>query len=309
MNGKEMLKRIGLAGGGLLALYGGIDIARNGIRVNSAGNPTTPTPAVEPKGNVLAPTATLVPRVENPVTATVTPRATEVAGGAELTGGQFTVSGLPEKVDPKNVLVAKGPDGYGNNFVNTGFAPEVFAEPGVFKVGPEFSQAEFDKLGKSVERYNPANQAVISTQEGFWSVREGGFTVLNGNNMKIEVAGNDSEKPFSASFGGDESSHTIVVIRGLFPDKTTPKDRNRTVKITNHPAGHTLVDSYPLGAYISEGHVKQMIENAHQSYPNSGDAGSPWVRIFTLDLNTGAWAYYIQLGVNGLVVPMGSNFK
>lgn len=225
-------------------------------------------------------------------------------------GGKFTVSGLPERVDPKNVLVAKGPDGYGNNFIDTlPFGAEVFAEPGVLKVGPEFPEDKFKALGKSVERFNPANQAVISTEQGSWSVREGGFTVLNGNNMEIEVAGNDASKPFRINLGGDEINHTIVVLRGLFPDKSTPKDRNRTVKIFNHPAGHTLADSYPLGAYISSGHMKQMIENAYTSYPNNGDNGARKLSVFTIDLNTGAWALYVQPGSNGKWDLAGSNWK
>lgn len=247
-----------------------------------------------------------------PVVENTTPKQTpnETVKSPTITeGGKFTVSGLPERVDPKNVLVAKGPDGYGNNFVDTlPFGAEMFAEPGVLKFS-EISQAELDKLGKSAERFNPANQAVISTEQGSWSVRENGFTVLNGNNMEIEVAGNDTSKPFRINLGGDEVNHTIVVLRGLFPDKSTPQDRNRTVKIFNHPAGHTLADSYPLGAFISSGHMKQMIENAYTSYPNNGDSGARKMTVFTLDLNTGAWAYYGQAGINGKWDLIGSNWK
>lgn len=217
-----------------------------------------------------------------------------------LKAGEFILTGFPDRVDAVNVLAAKGADAFGNTFKNTiGLGTEmIFAEPGVLKVGPEFPQAEFTRLGRSVERYNPSNQAVIATQEGFWSVREGGFTMINGNNMRLEVAGNDGTKPFVVDLGGDEVNHWIVAIRGLFPDAKTPTDRNRTVKVSNHPAGHTLVDSYPLGAYISEGQLKQIVENAHRNYPNSGDAGSPDVRMLLIDLNTGAYSAVAQKGLN-----------
>ena len=242
--------------------------------------------------------------------ATSTPEATEVAKGAEIVDKLFSIQGIPDRVDATKVLAARGADAYGNTFTNTiGLGTEmIFADPGVLKVGPELSQVEVNSLGKSAERYNPSNQAVIATSEGFWSVREGGFTILNGNNMEIEVAGNDKAKPFKVALGGDEVNHWIVVIRGLFPDQTTPKDRNSTVKITNHPAGHTLVDSYPLGAYISEGHLKQMVKNAHNNYPNSGDAGSIYVRIFILDLNTGAYLAVVQKGLNGPWETLGRNW-
>lgn len=237
-------------------------------------------------------TVPTVKKVEPTATATAKP---------ELKGGQFKVEGLPAKVEAANVLAAHGADGYGNTFNNSiGNGTEmIFADPGVLKVGPEFPEEQLKALGKSGERFNPSNQAVIQTETGSWSVREGGFTIINGNDLTFEVAGNDKAKPFKVTLGGDEVNHTIVAIRGLFPDSKTPADRNRTVKVTQHPAAHTMFDSYPLGAYISEGHIKQVIANAFTSYPNNGDAGAKVVRMFELDLNTGAYTFVEQNGLNG----------
>lgn len=275
-------------------------IDRNGVFATEGGNPSpgsadkTPTPQ-RVRLETVIPTGV--------VTSTV-------ATKTELKAEQFILSGFPDKVDATNVLAAKGADNYGNVFTNTiGLGLNmIFADPGVLKVGPEFPEAQLKALGKSVERYNPANQAVISTETGSWSVREGGFTLINGNDMTIEVAGNDKTKSFKVALGGDETNHWIVAIRGLFPDGKTPSDRNRTVKITNHPAGHTLVDSYPLGAYISEAQLKQIVANAHSEYPNSGDAGSPVVRILGIDLNTGAYVVVEQNGSTGVWKSLGRNW-
>lgn len=275
--------------------------------------PAAPVAPEQPALKQAEPAATAAPKVEPKAEPKVEPKVNPTAEAAvknELRGDQFILSGFPERVDPANVLVAKGVDAYGTKYDNTiGKGTEmVLANPGVLKVGPEFPEDKFKALGKSVLRYNPSNQKVLTLDSESWAINEGAFTMINGNDMTFEFAGNDKTKPFKVQLGGDEISHWTVIIRGLFPDSKTPSDRNRTVKVTANPAGHTMFESYPRGSYLSEAHLKQIAVDAHTNAPNNGDAGAINFRMILIDANTGAYSIVAQKGVNGSWEALARNW-
>lgn len=207
---------------------------------------------------------------------------TRVAG-AELKVGQLTLSGFPESVDAKNVDTTKG------NFKNTiGLGSEmIIAEPGVLKVGWDFPQDQFKAAEGHIYHYDSGNQFILQTPESFVNVPEGAFAMFNGNAMTIEVAGNDTAS-FRLAVPGPVSNHNIVIIRGLYPDGSTPADRNRIAKVTGYTPGTVLYDMYPTGGFVSAEQVEQIANNALTNNPNCGAEACKTVTMYGLDVNTGA---------------------
>lgn len=215
------------------------------------------------------------------------------AEGGVFRGDVWTISGVPDKVPTDQVDRAN----LGRGFKNTlfGGSEMVLAEPGVLKVGWDFPQDQFKAAGEHIYRYDPGNQAILQTDKASWNAQEGGFAMFNGNPMVIEVGGN-GEASFRLDIGGPEANHNIVVIRGLHPDGSTPKDRNRIANLTGYTAGAVLADMYPRGGFVSQGHFEQIVENALGNNPNCGAEGCRTVRAYFLDLNTGAFAVIAKSG-------------
>ncbi|MDO8573546.1 MAG: hypothetical protein Q7R77_02235 [Candidatus Daviesbacteria bacterium] len=260
--------------GKVLRGVAGLGIVAGGIyginsRVHGEANPTT----VARVESTVTPTAT----------ATVTPKATEVAGDAEIAGNSFSIQGIPDRVDAASVDTAK------DIFKNTiGFGSGmIVAEPGVLKVGWDFPKAQFDAAEGHIYHYDSGNQFILQTPESSVNVPEGAFAMLNGNAMIIDVAGNGSAS-FHLEIPGPEANHNIVIIRGLYPDGSTPADRNRIAKLTGYTPGAVLYDMYPKGGFVSEGQVKQIAKNASTSSPNCGAEACKTVTMHELDANTGA---------------------
>lgn len=222
---------------------------------------------------------------------TATPNATEVAKGPKITGELFSIQGVPSRVDAKNVDTAKG------GFKNTiGLGSEmIIAEPGVLKVGWDFPQDQFKQAGKSIYHYDSGNQAVLQTPEGFVNVPEEAFGMLNGNAMTIDISGNSSAR-FHLEIGGPVANHNIVIVRGLYPDGSTPTDRNRIARITNYTPGAVLYDMYPRGGFVSQGQFEQIAQNALTNNPNCGAEACRTVNAYFLDLNTGAFSVIARSG-------------
>ncbi|MBU0999874.1 hypothetical protein KKE78_00560 [Patescibacteria group bacterium] len=260
----------------------------------------------EAEGFVPDPTATLVPveitatpevaATATPISevtaiATVTPKpaVTEVAGGIENVGN---FQGVPERINAADVLIADGADGYGNVFTNTiKLGSEmIIAEPGVLKVECwRFPPEQLEQFGQSALCFDSGNHYVLHTKEDSLLVPEGAFSMLNGNAMSVGITGTGSTR-FHLEIGGPVGNHNIVVIRGLFGDNSTPADRNRVARVTNHTSGAVVGDMYPRGSFVSQGQFEQIVENALVNNPNCGDEGCGTVRAYFLDLNTGAFA-------------------
>jgi len=74
-------------------------------------------------------------------------------------------------------------------------------------------------------------------------------------------------------------------------------------------AGHTLVMRHPPGAYISEGQLLQMAEEAHTDGSNCGNEGCSGLSVFMLDVNTGAWSVVHQPQLDAEWEMVGSNWQ
>lgn len=227
------------------------------------------------------------------------------ATAAEFSTDVWKISGVPDRVDINQVDRAN----LGRGFTNTlyGGSEQMLAEPGVLKVGWDFPQDQFKQAGKSIYHYDPGNQFILQTPESFVNIPEGAFVMSNGNAMTIEVSGNGSAR-FRMEIGGPEANHNIVTIRGLYPDGTTPADRNRIAKITNYTPGAVLYDMYPRGGFVSQGQFEQIAENALANNPNCGAEGCRTVRAYFLDLNTGAFSVIARPGLSKPWEEQGSNW-
>jgi hypothetical protein len=216
-------------------------------------------------GQTSTPSVTADPRELTPAPPTTTPAAQPSAIGNE---------NLPARAE--NVELA------GGSFKNTlGQGTEGFlAEPGVLLVGPEFPQSQLEAGAGAIERFSPANQYVLSSSQNWGNVPEGGFALVSANHFTVEVAG----KTLNVNAG--EDANAIFVVRGLYRGDG---DRNHQATFSNFVSGHALFTRYPLGAFVSEDHVQQVVRAAiSERTTNCGDSGCSRVLVVYLDLNTSA---------------------
>lgn len=161
-----------------------------GPRPSNGGPDGTPTPTVTP---------TIAPATAT-VTATVTPRATEKPAVPIIERDGVRISGVPDRIDSRNVDVAKGA------FKNTlGLDTEAFiAEPGGLLVGPDFGSksaknpsgenpAGWDAMydaGGSIKPFSPVSQEILRyAGPAFQNLPEGGFVFASAGQMTARVGG------------------------------------------------------------------------------------------------------------------------
>lgn len=219
--------------------------------------------------------------------------AEQVADGA----GTYTLTGVPESVDPSIVLRAKGPDGFGNDFRGETLEGVggnlIFADPGAILVGPEHPKDKVDASGGSTEYLNEVNHDVVHSPEEFFNLAEGRFLVFSGGQFELKL-GKLNEALYDIKVDGKEGHNWFVAIRGLHPDGSTPEDRNWTVELTTVNPGHVEWQDYPHAAYISEDHFLQRVDTAHDGTRNCGYEGCPGVTIIVIDANNGSYSVMHQ---------------
>lgn len=233
-------------------------------------------------------------------------KSTKAAEATEFSTDSWKIKGVPDRVALDQIDRAN----LGRGFTNTlyGGSEQMLAEPGVLKVGWDFPREQFKAAGQSIYHYDPGNQYILENAEGSVNVPEGAFGMFNGNAMVIEVSGNGSAR-FRLEIGGPVSNHNIVVMRGLYPDGSTPADRNRIAHITGYTPGAVLWDMYPKGGFISQGQFEQIAKNALTENPNCGAEGCRVLRAYFLDLNTGAFSVMAKPGIDKLWEESGSNWR
>lgn len=209
----------------------------------------------------------------------------------------FSISGVPESVDPANVLRALGEDEFGNEFVNTvGLGSEMMlAEPGVLLVGPDFDPGLVEVSDGHIEWISPITQFTLNNPGSTdANAAEGAFLWFTGARVHASVRG------IEVSLEAKEGHNWFLLVRGLFADSKQDSDRNSTVTFTQYVPGHAQVMLYPPGAYVSEGNFLQVTELSHTSGRNCGKEGCSELTVLFLDLNTGAYAviYQPQLGAD-----------
>lgn len=269
-------------------------------------NDQSPTPAFAIALNPVTPTSK-VEVAEAPESAQA--NLTVPQGGvlSEVNGQvpAFSIAGVPETVDPANILRAVGADDFGNVFVNTvDLGTEMLlAEPGVLLVGPDADAKVVQDAGGAIEWISPITQFTLSAPAESANAAEGAFLWFTGANVHAEVRG------ITIELTGAEGHNWFLMIRGLFPDSLQDSDRNSTVHFTEYVPGHAQVMLYPPGAYISEGNFLQVAKTSHLSDRNCGKEGCSGLTVLMLDLNTGAWVVVHQPQVDTAWSLVDSNWR
>lgn len=207
-------------------------------------------------------------------------------------GGTFWVQG--------GVDVATNNATASGQFVNKmGLGTQSFlAEPGKLLVdGWDFDLTALKNSGGAIDTWNPTSQAIFGwLPPAFWNLNEGGFNLLVANRMTVAI-------PDRATFHveGDESTAWIIILRGLYTDSSTPKDRNLNVVVRDYVPGNIMAARYsgtPNGGFISEGQFAQIADSTQKGSNDCGQSGCPKLYALMYDANTGGWTVIERDGPN-----------
>jgi hypothetical protein len=290
------------------------------IVASCGGASAEPTATQSPPMAGALPTAAIRLPPETPVATAVVPTQAAVSSAsvsadpttsAVLSAPEekvpgYSISGVPAKVDPTNLLRAQGKDAYGNTFTNTlGLGTEMLlAETGTALVGPDIDPNIVKGADGRLVYISPNNQYTLNNPgETDSNAAEGAFLWFTGATVNAEVRG------ITIKLDGMEGHNWFLIIRGLFADNTQDKDRNSTVHFTDYVAGHAQVMLYPAGAYISEGNFTQVAELSHTGGTNCGHEGCSGLTVMMLDLNTGAWTVVHQPQLDAPWEFVASNWR
>jgi hypothetical protein len=195
-------------------------------------------------------------------------------------GDGWSISGLPTKVDPANVLVASG---MFKNTVGLG-SQSWIAEPGTKLVGPDYPADKAKAEGGSTEYFSPINQKLIDESGEDFHLNEDRIDFCSFGGAKLEFNG------VQAVFDYKPGHNYFLIIRGLFPDGKQDTDRNHTILFSEVVGSHAQCMSFPGngGGFISEGEFLQTAELSHNDAMDCGAEGCSGLTVVFVDLNTGA---------------------
>ena len=181
------------------------------------------------------------------------------------------------------------------------------AEPGKLLVGSEFSQAEIDRSGGTIERINPVNQTVFENAgTSFFNCPEGGYLLASGAVMTASFG------EFSVHLNGAPAHDWLLVVRCRNSDNRRDSDLNVRTEFSDYVAGHIMVMRYPGkpgGGFISQEHFLQVSQNVHYDSTNCGADGCSQVSAFFLDVNTGAYTVLYKSSPSAAYQLVRSNWQ
>lgn len=205
--------------------------------------------------------------------------------GQEIHVGDVIFSDFPTFVDANSVDRANH-DGFSNE-IGLG-SDQIFGTPGDTLEGPK-AAAEFQTL------------------------QEGGFTILTGTDMMVEIGQLDDSQTFVGEMSvilpkTTDNHRYILAIRAKYPDGNKDGSQNRTIRTTKLAPDNGSLTTYESpdmsgqptnSAFVSEDQLNQIVQTV------SGDASE--VTLIMVDSNTRA--FDVLTNISGNWAFEGSNWS
>lgn len=221
----------------------------------------------------------------------------EITASAEMNVEGIQLIGVPNRVDPRTVLVADEVEF--KNGVRQGLEL-IFADPGDVQFGPDGDPNVVKGSRGHIKYISPVNQAVPRSSAPFFqNLPEGGFSFVIGGGGTIKKIGTLEVPGVELILPNKPNTIYVAGLRALYPDGQQGTDRNLTLMVDGKP-GHVLFKQYGPAdrgnsAFISLDHFLQDIVTGHSGGSNCGDGGCAEVNVIMFDANTGAFAISRQI--------------